>query len=205
MRQLAQKVQDPMYAESFVKKMGENYVNVWIRLEDMTGQTGEAEAETSDQFPVSWEQQRGLLFELMQINNPVLQGIVTNPENLGTVRDILGIYKLKIPGEQDRDKQLEEIQQMLQGMPVMMEQFIDNHEVHWLTLSSWANSPTGREAKLSNPMGYQLIMQHAMQHYMALQAQMMAQQQAASEGPAEAQGSSERPKTNGAKGEPPEK
>jgi len=208
MKGLAQKVQDPMYAENFVKRDGETYTNVWIRLEDMSGQVGEAEAETSDRFPVSWEQQRGLLFEILQSPNPVLAQVVTNPENITAVRDILGIYKLKIPGEQDRDKQLYEISQMLAGMPVMIDQFVDNHMVHWQVTSSWANSPTGRDAKVANPQGYQLVMQHAMMHYMAaLSMQQPAQpgqtggnQQ---EGPAEKQGSSEKSSTGGSKGEPP--
>jgi hypothetical protein len=207
MKQLAMKVQDPVYAEKFVQKSGENYINIWIRLEEMTGEVGEAEAESSDQFPVSWEQQRGLLFELLQVQHPIFQGILSNPENIGTVRDILGMYKLKIPGEQDRDKQLAEIQQMLIGSPVMVEQVIDNHQVHWATVASWANSITGRDIKLTNPMGYQLVMQHALQHQMIMLAQMQppeaGQGQAPSEGPAEKQGSSERPDTGGAKGEPP--
>jgi hypothetical protein len=174
----------------------------------MIGETGEAEPETSDQFPVSWEQQRGLLFEILQNPNPTMQGLVSNPENIGTVRDILGMYKLKIPGEQDHDKQLYEIQQMLNGQPAMIEQFIDNHQIHWITTASWANSPTGREAKVTNPMGYQLVLQHAMQHYLAMQAMMMPAEGGPvqqGEGPAEAQGSSERPETSGAKGEPPPK
>ncbi len=207
MKQLAQKVQDPAYAESFVKKTGENYVNVWIRLEDMVGATGEAEPETSDQFPVSWEQQRGLLFEILQNPNPTMQGLVSNPENIGTVRDILGMYKLKIPGEQDHDKQLFEIQQMLGGQPQMIEQFIDNHQIHWITTSSWANSPTGRDAKITNPQGYQLVLQHAMQHYLAMQAMVPPAAGGAAPdsgaGPAEDQGSSQPPDTGGAKGEPP--
>jgi hypothetical protein len=207
MKQLSMQLRDPAYSENFVQKNGEQYVNVWIHLEDLNGEVGEAEAESSDQFPVSWEQMRGLLFELFQVANPAIQGILTDPENIGAVRDILGIYKLKIPGEQDRDKQLVEIQQMLKGMPVMIEQFIENHQIHWLTINSWANSPSGRDAKLTNPMGYQLVLQHAMQHMMAIQGQMMAQQPQApagspEEGPAEAQGSSERPDTGGAKGEP---
>ena len=203
-KSLAAKVNDPTYAEHFVKKDGENYTNVWIRLEEMTGETGEAEAESSDQFPVSYEQQRGLLFEIMQSPNQVLAGITVNPENIGAVRDIIGLYKLKIPGEQDRDKQLAEIAQMLNGMPVEIEQFIDNHQIHLMTVQSWASSPTGRDTKQSNPMGYQLVLQHAMMHSVAVQEQMAAAAPPAKpgEGPAEAQGSSQRPDTGGAKGEP---
>lgn len=208
-KDLATKVNDPMYAEHFVKKDGENYTNVWIRLEEMTGETGEAEAETSDQFPISYEQQRGLLFEIMQSPNPTLGSMVTNPENIGAVRDIIGLYKLKIPGEQDRDKQLYEITQMLNGMPVEIEQFVDNHQLHLMTCQFWASSPTGRETKLSNPMGYQLVLQHAMMHSVAVQQAMAAAAPApggpGGEGPAEDQGSSQRPSTSGAKGEPPEK
>ena len=208
MKQMAAQLNDPAYTDHFVTREGENFTNVWIRMEDMQGEVGEAEAETSDQFPVSWEQQRGLLFELLQSPNPTLASIATSPENIGTIRDIIGLYKLRIPGEQDRDKQLFEIQQMLEGMPAEPDQYVDNHQVHWVTTSAWANSPAGREAKVQNPMGYQLVMQHAMMHYMMMQA-MMPQQApeggGGAESPSEKQGSSEKPKTNGAKGEPPEK
>jgi len=207
-KSLAAKVNDPAYAEHFVKKDGENYTNVWIRLEEMTGETGEAEAESSDQFPISYEQQRGLLFEIMQSPNQTLAGMTMNPENIGAVRDIIGLYKLKIPGEQDRDKQLAEIAQMLNGMPVEIEQFIDNHQVQLMTCQSWALSPTGRDTKLSNPQGYQLVLQHAMMHYTAVQQMMEPPPEEgggqSGDSPAEDQGSSQPPSTGGAKGEPPE-
>jgi hypothetical protein len=210
LKQLGAQVQDPNYAESFVTRTGENYVNVWIRLEDLQGEVGECEAETSDQFPVSWEQKRGLLFEIFQSPNPVLSNMATDPENLGTIRDISGLYELKVPGAESRDKQLYEIEQLLVGQPVQPEQFIDNHQVELTTIQTWANSPTGREIKLSNPQGYQMVLQHAMMHYAMMQA-MMAPAPAPpgggqpGESPAQAQGSSRPPETNGAKGEPPRK
>jgi len=209
MKELAQQVGDPNYAENFVQRNGETYTNIWIRLEDMLGEVGECEAETSDQFPVSWEQKRGLLFEIFQSPNPVLANMATDPENLGTIRDISGLYELKVPGADSRDKQLYEIEQMLLGMPVQPEQYVDNHQVELVTIQAWANSPTGRETKLTNPQGYQLVLQHAMMHFAMMQAMMAPppEQGGGKKGdsPAQSQGSAQAPGTDGAKGEPTKK
>lgn len=108
--------------ESYVKRTGDSFVNVWIRRAEMQGKIGEVEAESSDQFPVSEIQKRGLILELMMSPSQVVQqffgSVLGHPENIGTVTRQIGMGQLYIPGDDQRNKQLRENTVLMASEPV---------------------------------------------------------------------------------------
>lgn len=180
------------YDDKMVKAQGDSFVNVWIKTEELAGKIGGAEPETSEQFPLSWVQQRGMLLELMTLQNPYVDQALYDPENVNTINRIIGLPGFKIPGDSDRDKQLAEIAELLQsapimepmidpimgpiidpmtGMPQMMptpsipvEPEVDNHEFQAYVCRAWAVSTVGRATKISNPQGYMNVIAHMVAH-----------------------------------------
>lgn len=162
----------------YTKKHGSGFINVWVRSAEMNGTVGEVEAETSEQFPVSWAQKRGLLVELLQLKNPAIEAAVFHPENTGEIARVLGWSNLFVPGEDDRNKQLLEISELLEAEPFIDDfgmhsshppEEIDDHAIHAQTGRAWLNSEVGLEAKTTNPMGYQNVLMHTMEHMMYMQ------------------------------------
>lgn len=172
--------------EKFVQKAGSGFTNVWIRLSELQGEVGEIDPETSEQFPMSWPQIRGMLLDLMQMGIPEINTTLFHPENAPLVARYLGADKLYIPGENDRDKQLLEISELMRAQPfgpdmssIPPDFGVDDDALHIEVCKAWLVSPAGREAKLSNPAGYENVLIHMRQHEMYVmqqQAQMMEQQ-----------------------------
>ncbi len=167
----------------FVKEAGSGFKNIHIRLAEIAeGSVGRVKAESSEAFPITWEQQWARLTELLGLQLEPVTQFILSPQNYGEFSRAMGLRKFKFPGEEDRDKQLEEIQQMMTGVPVEIEQTVDDHNMHALTIKIWANGDDGRQAKQINPEGYMLVMQHLQMHEFIVQqqqAQMMAEQEAA--------------------------
>ncbi len=61
-----------------------------------------------------------MLQQLFTINDPVLQRALTEPANLGYIKNVLGLSEMVIPGEDSRNKQLREIQQLLASAPIVV-------------------------------------------------------------------------------------
>lgn len=187
-------------SDHFVKGEGANLQNVTIDRTRMLGGVGVAVAETSEQFPVSWPQLRGMLLELLGMKNPQIDGAIMHPENIGFVTKVLGFGGFHIPGKEDRDKQLKEIKKLLEGQPfqetpppvigefdeqvqpppvdlpsVQIDPDVDLHPIHAATIQAWAVSEEGQEAKEENPAGYQNVILHMKQHIQMIQQQQTAQ------------------------------
>lgn len=169
--------------EKFVKQEGDGYTNVWIRASEMTGRVADVYPEASDQFPMTWEQTRGVIMELLQIQNPLVQQVLTSPENIDEFSKIFSLTKFKVPGQEQRYKQIWEIAKLKNGEPVMVDPMLDDHQQHVQILMNWAAGPEGREAQEQNPALYQAIMMHAQEHQMIIQQQMMEQAAAQAPGP----------------------
>lgn len=192
--------------ERFVKKDDDgNFVNVYIRKAELSGKIGSVELESSEQMPISDEQKADLVMKLMELNNAEIMEALASPENLPFIRKIVKMPEFRLPGEDDRQKQYEEIQELLQGEPIvippdpmqmMMAQqsqgqvpipqpqempsieidpMIDNHAIEAQICRSWAVSEIGRLAKIENPNGYKNVLLHMKQH-MDILAQQQAQQ-----------------------------
>ncbi len=168
----------------FVREVGKGFTNVWIKLSDIDeGKVGRARPESAETFPLSTEQQRGALLELIQTGIPEAFQWLFLPENIGEMsRVLIGLNRFKIPGEDDRDYQLWEIHNLLNGMPAEVNPDLDNHQVHIAIGRAWAASDDGRKTQELNPQGYQMVMEHMQQHMIILES-MMAQQGPPAQGP----------------------
>jgi hypothetical protein len=187
--------------EKFVKEQGQSFINTWIRKAELQGKVGEIEPETSEAFPISWAQKRDVLLQLIQMQDPQMGQIFMHPENTSFIAELIGMEDLYIPGDDDRNKQLIEIAQLIQGQPTMMgfdpmtgqEQFqssvpvdqdVDRHEIEAEICLSWLKSPVGMDTKENNPAAWMNVRAHYMEHNNIIQMQMMQQQQMAAEQPA---------------------
>src|SRR5260370_13298411 len=83
-----------------------------IRIADLKGNIC-VHPEADETFPRLKSQQRGVLQQLFGINDPVIQRALTEPANLGYIKNVLRLAEMAIPGEDSRNKQLREIQQLL--------------------------------------------------------------------------------------------
>lgn len=184
-----------------------NFINVFIRKAELEGRIGRIELEANENLPVSWAQMKDTVMQLLQANNPQIVQLIASPENLPYLYEAIGLNDLDIPGEDDRNKQHEEIKILLESEPMfiptdpaLVEQaavmgqpipegeeqssieidpIFDNHKIEFEIVRNWAVSDAGRLAKQENPRGYQNVLLHGKQHYMIMQQQLMEQQQAA--------------------------
>jgi hypothetical protein len=90
-----------------------------IRVLDLKGNIC-VHAEADETFPRLKSQQRGVLQGLFSVNDPVIQRALTEPANLGYIKNVLGLNEMVIPGEDSRNKQLREIQQLLASAPIVI-------------------------------------------------------------------------------------
>jgi hypothetical protein len=90
-----------------------------IRIADLKGNI-HVHPEADETFPRLKSQQRGVLQQLFGVNDPVIQQALTEPANLGYIKNVLGLSEMVIPGEDSRNKQLREIQQLLAAAPIII-------------------------------------------------------------------------------------
>ena len=90
-----------------------------IRTADLKGNIC-VHPEADETFPRLKSQQRGILQQLFAINDPVIQKALTEPANMGYIKNVLGLSEMVVPGEDSRNKQLREIQQLLAGAPIVI-------------------------------------------------------------------------------------
>jgi hypothetical protein len=177
-----------------------NFINVFIRKSEMGGKIGSVELEASEQLPISDEQQRDVVMQLMQLNNMEIFNALVAPENLPFIRKLVRIPQFKLPGEDDRQKQYEEITELMNSVPiviqpdpmqqlesvmatgapampveepsVLIDPILDNHKIESDICRSWLVSEAGRLAKVENPEGYKNVLLHMQMHIAELQKQM---------------------------------
>lgn len=202
----------PMYIKEVVedekqvkKDENGNFVNVFIRKAELEGKIGSVELEGNENLPITWNQQKDTFMELLQSQNPVVVDALQSPENLPYFKRVTGLTDYVIPNENDRRKQYEEIEQLInsepiqvppdpmmvqqavmQGMPppqpqmqpsVPVDPDLDNHEIEAYTCHYWLVGDAGRLCKTENPMGYQNVLLHYKMHKDVLMMQQMQQQQ----------------------------
>jgi predicted RNA-binding Zn-ribbon protein involved in translation (DUF1610 family) len=108
-----------------------------IRTADLKGNIC-VHPEADETFPRLKSQQRGVLQQLFGINDPVIQRALTEPANLGYIKNVLGLSEMVIPGEDSRNKQLREIQQLLASAPIVVHLPVASH-------SASASPPVGAQ------------------------------------------------------------
>lgn len=186
-------------------KGGGSFVNVWVRHAHLSGKTGNCYAEGSESLPVSWNEKRSMILGLIQMQNPMVESVISDPENAGFIARLIGTPELYIPGDLDRNKQLNEIAQMiseealeeetgkigLDGQPetqiqstVQIEVDLDNHGIEAEVCANWLKSDVGQEMKRSSPGVYANVLAHYRNHREAekMMAMTMAPQNPEEEG-----------------------
>jgi len=173
--------------EKFVKKSkAGNFVNVFVRKAELQGKIGNIELEASEQLPITWAQQKDIIMQMLQASNPMVMQALTSPENLPYITEAIGLRQFVIPGEDDRTKQYEEIQLLVESQPIEdpsgmepmvpsvdIEPMIDNNQIHSDICRGWLVSEAGRLAKMENPAGYQNVMLHMQRHVKVMQVMSM--------------------------------
>ena len=185
--------------EKMVTSSGGQFINVWIRQIELSGEIGDVEPEVSETFPVSWAQKRDIFMNLMQLKDPTIGSILAHPENSSLVAATIGVPEMYLPGEDSRAKQLREIAELLQGQPqelpdqmtgqmvphstVPIDPELDDNKVEAETCKAWLTGEVGQDAKRTNPSGYANVRAHWSEHNQADQQAMMAQAQAQAPAP----------------------
>ena len=191
-----------------------NFVNVFIRRAELGGKIGSVELEANENLPITWNQQKDAIMELFNMNNEAITATLMTPENIPYIKKAIGLSDYVIPGEDDRAKEFEEIQLLVNSEPIemppdpMMQQQammmgapppppqrlpsiepdydVDNHLVAADVDRRWLISDAGRLCKIENPAGYENVLLHMKMHKdMDMQKQMeMMMQQGAMMPPA---------------------
>jgi hypothetical protein len=108
-----------------------------IRLIDLKGNIS-VHPEADETFPRLKSQQRAVLQQMFAVNDPAIQRALVEPANLGFIKNVLGLTELVIPGEDSRNKQLREIQQLLSSPPIVVPVQVPTRVIR----SSQPSSPT---------------------------------------------------------------
>lgn len=179
--------------ETYAIKRGNSYINVWIKKSELTGVVGRVVPEISEQFPTSWAQKKQTITELLETNNEVITSIIFHPENVGLLAKVIGLDELYVPGDNDRNRQLSEITELIAQAPIIDEMgqqvasiptdpMLDNSQVHVEVMRAFASSDAGQYVKDNNPEGWQNFMLHLQEHVNYMQQQQMEEmEQAAAE------------------------
>lgn len=169
-----------------------NFVNVFIRRAELQGKIGSVELEANENLPITWNQQKDAIIELFGMNNDMIMNTLMTPENLPYIKKAIGLTDYIIPGEDDRLKEFEEIQLLINSEPIemppdpmavqqamMMGQpppgpqrlpsiepdiDVDNHVLAADVDRRWLVSDAGRLCKLENPLGYENVLLHMKMH-----------------------------------------
>jgi len=171
----------------------------FIRLANLKGNI-QAHPESDETFPRLKSQQRAVLQQLMTNPDPTIQAALREPANLGFVKSLVGLSELVVPGDDARNKQLREIQQLLLTpqaltfsgpesavMPtafpgstipasevkstVPVDELLDDHATEFEECRRWASSDAGQIARAQNPAGFANVRAHAAEHAAALARQ----------------------------------
>jgi len=115
----------PMYMKNMVdderivvKNDSGKFINVFIRKAEMDGKIGSIELEPDDKLPITDEQQADMIMQLMNLNNQEIMAALMDPENLPYIAKVIKIPGFHIPGSDDREKQNEEIDELVNSVPI---------------------------------------------------------------------------------------
>jgi len=175
--------------EYFVQEHGDSFINVWIKKSDLLGKIGDILPEVGEQFPSNWAQTSAKVMELIGMQNEMINGILAHPENISLIAKTIGVPDLYVPGENERNKELFVIAQVLHtpenvdpmtGIPAPImappvNPLIDNPALQSETLKAFLSSDVGVDLETSNASAYQALIGRMMEfQQIIMQQQMMA-------------------------------
>ena len=165
-----------------------SFINMFIRMAELQGRIGKIELEAADNLPMTWTQNKDTIMKMVEAQNPIFMEMFAAPENIPIMRDAIGLIDFYIPGEEDRQKQLDEIKELLQSEPiedpetgtfvpsVEIDVTYDKHNIQFEMVRQWVTSEAGRLAKIENPPGYQNVLLHGQMHFFEMNKQMVLAQ-----------------------------
>jgi ssDNA-binding Zn-finger/Zn-ribbon topoisomerase 1 len=165
-----------------------NFINVFIRKADLEGKIGDIELETAENLPLTWSQKKDMIMQLLTAANPEILAVLAAPENLPSIREAIGLTDFFVPGEDDRNKQYDEIKLLLNSEPlpnpmdqmnpemssVDVDPVYDNHQIEFEIVRKWVVSDAGRQTKIDNELGYRNVLLHGKAHYTIMNPPQMA-------------------------------
>jgi len=181
-----------------------NFVNVFVKIAELQGKIGRVELEANENLPITWSQRKDVYMKLLEVQNPLIMQALTSPENIKNLVEAIGLDDFIVPGEEDRQKEYEEIRLLLNSTPipqppsnedimmamehgqepqpieapsVEIDYDLDNHQLAADIDRTWAVSPAGRLAKEDNPEGYKNVLLHMKAHLEAIKQKMLEQAQ----------------------------
>ena len=173
-------IKDMAEDESIVERDSDgNFTKILIRKAETEGKIGSVEVEGAEQLPIAWNQKKDIIMQLLQAGNPEVMAAISAPENIEFLREAIGLSDFVIPGENDRNKQNDEIRQLLNSEPmpgpdgmsfpsVQIEPEIDNNMIHAEICRNFLVGPAGQQAKIDNQAGYMNVMLHLKMHMAAI-------------------------------------
>ncbi len=104
--------------QQFPSKSGQPKT-VSIMIEDLKGDLI-AFPDTDETFPESYTQKRSVLMQILPLaaTTPEIGAMLSTPDNLAVIKDLIGIEEFDIPGLDSRNKQIAEIEQLLEAEPM---------------------------------------------------------------------------------------
>ena len=199
-------IKDMQEDEHFVKKEGSSFINVFIRKAEVQGKLGNIELEASEQLPITLAQKKDTLMALLGLNLQTIIEAVTTPENAEILREVTGLTDFSIPGREDREKQYDEIQELIKSAPtpqpppidpmtggpsvdamgnpmqetelssIQPELLVDNHAIQAEICRNWLVSLPGRQTKIDNEAAYRNVLLHLQAHVQMMQVMNPPQQ-----------------------------
>lgn len=161
-----------------------NFVNVFIRKAELEGKIGRVELEANENLPITWNQRKDVIMQLLQAGVPEVLQILGAPENLPVIREAIGLDDFFVPGEDQIEKTYDDINILVNSEPYMdpesgqelptveLEPEFEDLGIVVEIIRKWVISEAGRQAKMDNPAGYKNVLLYGMsaKQHMMMQA-----------------------------------
>jgi hypothetical protein len=129
-----------------------------ISVEDLREGTAICKADSDATFPESTNAKRQTYLTMMTAaeRNPILAGVMSDPNNLEFGHDIIGLTDLVVPGAESRNKQLIEIRQLLAEVPIppsmqeVQQASVQNPQL-LAAMTQWEQAPAGPDGNKPAP------------------------------------------------------
>lgn len=158
-------------------KKTNRFFNTYIRIAELQGKIGRIELDANEQLPQTWSQIKDTINALLANPNPVIAQILGDPENLPIIHEALGLPEMYVPGEDDVDYYVSNIELLIQSAPInggpsiQVDPAIDNINIGFKVCRDWLISDRGRQCKIDNSDGYQNVLLYAYNFHQVQQAQ----------------------------------
>ena len=163
-----------------------NFVNVYIRKAELEGKIGKVELEANENLPITWNQRKDVIMQLLQAGIPEVLQILGAPENLPIIREAIGLDDFFVPNEDYVEKTYEDIKQLLNSTPmpdpmtgmelpsIDVDPDYSEPGVQFEIVRKWVVSEAGSVAKVDNPEGYRNVLLYGRQLKMLMMQNAMA-------------------------------